>query len=99
MLDNRPAASAPYLLNCWYVAAWASELPRGKHMKRVLLDKQVLLMRAANGDVAAIGNICPHRFASLSEGRFEDGVVECPYHGLRFDMGGQCVYNPHGDGR
>ena len=56
-------------------------------------------MRGDDGAVAAIGNICPHRFASVSQGRFENGIVECPYHGLRFDMRGQCVRNPHGDGR
>ena len=26
-------------------------------------------------------------------------AIECPYHGLRFDRTGQCVHNPHGDGR
>ncbi|HMO74372.1 MAG TPA: aromatic ring-hydroxylating dioxygenase subunit alpha [Sphingopyxis sp.] len=92
-------SAAPYLLDCWYVAAWASELRPGEHRKRVLLDRPVLLMRGAKGGVAAIGNVCPHRFASLSEGRFEDDLVECPYHGLRFDMEGRCVHNPHGDGR
>lgn len=91
--------SAPYLLDCWYVAAWASELQPGDRMKRVLLDRPVLLMRGMKGDVAAIGNICPHRFASLVQGRFEEDLVECPYHGLRFDMAGRCVHNPHGDGR
>lgn len=90
---------APFLLNCWYLAAWAGELPAGAHMKRILLDRPVLLMRAASSEVSAIGDICPHRFASLSQGRFADGVVECPYHGLRFDMRGRCVHNPHGDGR
>jgi len=46
-----------------------------------------------------MGDVCPHRFASLSRGRFEDDIVECPYHGLRFDLNGVCVYNPHGDGK
>ncbi|WP_184101670.1 aromatic ring-hydroxylating dioxygenase subunit alpha [Sphingopyxis panaciterrulae] len=90
---------SPYLFDCWYVAAWANELRPGEHMRRVLLDRSVLLMRGLKGDTAAIGNVCPHRFASLSEGRFERDLVECPYHGLRFDMSGQCVHNPHGDGR
>jgi vanillate O-demethylase monooxygenase subunit len=46
-----------------------------------------------------MGDVCPHRFASLSRGRLEDDVVECPYHGLRFDLKGACVFNPHGDGK
>lgn len=92
-------ATAPYLLDCWYVAAWAGELQRGGHMRRLLLDRPVLLMRGLKGDVAAMGNVCPHRFASLDQGRFEEDNVQCPYHGLRFAMDGRCVYNPHGDGR
>jgi vanillate O-demethylase monooxygenase subunit len=93
------AMAAPYLLNCWYVAAWASELAPGTRMRRVLLAKPVLLLRSAAGAVAAISNICPHRFASLSEGHFEADIVACPYHGLRFDMTGRCVHNPHGEGK
>lgn len=91
-----PTASELYLLNCWYMASWAGELEPGAHMKRVLLGKPVLLMRAEGGDVAAIGNVCPHRFASLSDGRFEAGAIECRYHGLRFDMSGRCIGNPQG---
>ncbi|WP_197277087.1 aromatic ring-hydroxylating dioxygenase subunit alpha [Sphingomonas profundi] len=92
-------AAPAFLRNCWYVAAWGSELPPGTHMKRILLDRPILLMRDEEERAAAIGNVCPHRFASLSAGRFQDGLVECPYHGLRFDMAGRCVLNPHGDGR
>ncbi|MBG6118503.1 vanillate O-demethylase monooxygenase subunit [Sphingobium sp. JAI105] len=91
--------SGIYLLNCWYVAAWASELAPGRHLRRVLLGEPVLLLRGQSGETAAIGNVCPHRFASLSDGKFENDVVECPYHGLRFAMSGQCVHNPHGDGK
>lgn len=90
---------APYLLNCWYVAAWSSELASGARMRRVLLTKPVLLLRSSAGAVAAISNICPHRFASLSAGRFDADTVVCPYHGLRFDMTGRCVHNPHGEGK
>jgi vanillate O-demethylase monooxygenase subunit len=68
-------------------------------MRRVLLGKPVLLLRSSGGAVAALSNICPHRFASLSEGRFEADIIACPYHGLRFDMAGRCVHNPHGEGK
>ena len=34
---------------------------------------------------------CPHRLASLSQGRIaEDGLLECPYHGWAFSGDGQC---------
>jgi phenylpropionate dioxygenase-like ring-hydroxylating dioxygenase large terminal subunit len=98
MEPNHDGATSPYLVNCWYVVAWSHELSPGQHMKRILLDKPILLMRAKDGHVGAIGNVCPHRFASLSDGRFDGQVVECPYHGLRFSMDGRCIHNPHGNG-
>jgi vanillate O-demethylase monooxygenase subunit len=53
------------------------------------LAKPVLLLRSSAGAVSAISNICPHRFASLSDGHFDADIVTCPYHGLRFDMSGR----------
>ncbi len=88
-----------YVLNIWYVAAWAFEVTDGL-LGRRLLDTAVLIYRQPNGQAVAIGDRCPHRFARLSEGRLcADGSVECPYHGLRFDSTGACVLNPHEDGK
>lgn len=86
-----------YLRNAWYVAAWSSEIGRGL-FERTILEQPVLLYRRENGEVAAIGNACPHRMAPLSMGKLIGDVVQCPYHGLRFDASGACVLNPHGDG-
>ena len=86
-----------YLRNAWYVAAWSSEVGRGL-FERTILEQPVLLYRKENGEVAAIGNACPHRKAPLSMGKLIGDTVQCPYHGLRFDDSGACVLNPHGDG-
>jgi len=90
-----------YLRNAWTVAAWSSELAPGAMLARTLLDVPVLLFRGDDGQVSAIDDTCPHRYAPLSMGKLVDGgrAVECPYHGLRFDGRGACVRNPHGDGR
>eukprot|EP01031_Cornospumella_fuschlensis_P040433 gene40433-49276_t len=44
-------------------------------------------------------NVCPHRFAPLSEGRIDThtGCLECPYHGWQFDDRGSCVKIPQLD--
>ena len=91
----------PYLHNAWTVAAWANELPTGQMLARTLLDQPLVFFRDAAGQPQALLDRCPHRFAPLSMGRLCDGgaSVQCPYHGLRFDGGGACVHNPHGDGR
>ncbi|QCP52312.1 aromatic ring-hydroxylating dioxygenase subunit alpha [Trinickia violacea] len=89
----------PFLLNAWYVAAFAHEVRADAPLARTLLDRPVVLYRDAAQRAIALDDRCPHRFAPLSKGRIVEGVLECPYHGLRFDATGQCVHNPHGDGR
>jgi phenylpropionate dioxygenase-like ring-hydroxylating dioxygenase large terminal subunit len=85
-----------FLRNTWYVAGWAKELQQGTLLGRTLLKEEVLLFRDAEGTARALVDRCPHRFAPLSMGKLVDGVVQCPYHGLRFDASGHCVLNPHG---
>lgn len=86
-----------YLWNAWYVAAWSDEVGRAL-LARTILEQPVLLFRKESGDAVAIGNACPHRHAPLNMGKLLGDVVECPYHGLRFDGSGACVLNPHGQG-
>lgn len=63
-----------------------------------MLGEKVALFRLSNGEAAAIGDICPHRFASLAAGAIIQDTLRCPYHGLRFDRSGACVENPHHGG-
>jgi len=88
----------PYLRNTWYMFGWSTEVPTGKLLARTLLDLPLLMFRDADGMPCIITDRCPHRFAPLSLGTLCDGVVQCPYHGLRFDGTGHCVHNPHGTG-
>jgi len=81
----------------WYCAAFSSEL-EGEPLGRTLIDQPVVLLRSRDGQVSALSDICPHRFAPLHRGRFENDAIYCPYHGLGFDRDGRCIHNPHGDG-
>lgn len=85
-----------YLRNTWYVAGWSDELADGMLARR-LLDQPLLLFRRIDGSVAALADRCPHRFVPLHMGRRHGDVIECAYHGLRFDASGQCVLNPNSD--
>lgn len=87
-----------YLKNTWYVAAWANEITRDLS-HRTLLDEPVLMFRKEDGSAVAMTDRCPHRFAPLHLGKLIGDVVQCGYHGLRFDCQGSCVLNPHGDGK
>jgi phenylpropionate dioxygenase-like ring-hydroxylating dioxygenase large terminal subunit len=90
----------PFLKNTWYVAALAGEVTTAP-MARTICGESILMLRKEDGSCVAAGNRCPHRFAPLHQGSVVgDGIIECPYHGLRFDgASGQCVHNPHGDGK
>lgn len=85
-----------YPLNCWYLAAWAHEVPAGQHLARTIAEKPLLLWHGEPGQVTALLDRCPHRFAPLSRGRFDRHQVACGYHGVAFDVEGRCTANPHG---
>lgn len=82
-----------FLMNYWYVAALSDEIGP-KPMARTLCGIQMVLYRMASGAPAALRDLCPHRRAPLSKGRVVGEVIECGYHGLRFDASGTCVKIP-----
>ncbi|HLZ83593.1 MAG TPA: aromatic ring-hydroxylating dioxygenase subunit alpha [Caulobacteraceae bacterium] len=94
--DGQPPEHATFLRNCWYAAAWSEEV-QDKPFGLTLCGRQIVLVRARNGEAAALSGVCPHRFASLDKGVLLAGErLQCPYHGLEFALDGRCVANPHG---
>jgi phenylpropionate dioxygenase-like ring-hydroxylating dioxygenase large terminal subunit len=98
LLDSKKKMlSGTYLRNAWYVAAWSDDLAEGQLLGRTILKEPIVLFRKADGNVAALQDRCPHRFAPLHMGKVIGGDrIQCPYHGLEFDTSGACVLNPHG---
>ena len=87
-----------FLKNAWYAAAWSDEVTEDL-FERTIIGQSLLFYRDAQGQAVVLNNRCPHRSAPLQMGKRRGDVIECPYHGLRFDKSGSCVHNPHGDGR
>jgi phenylpropionate dioxygenase-like ring-hydroxylating dioxygenase large terminal subunit len=85
-----------YLKNAWYAAAWSPEVGRDL-LKRVIMDQAILFYRKEDGTAVAMSNRCGHRFAPLHLGKLEGDTVACPYHGIRYDSSGKCVFNPNGN--
>ena len=73
----------------WYAVAKASELKAGRPLKRWLFGFPIVVFGSAESPSILVDR-CPHRSAPLSTGRVVDGMVECPYHGWRFDGSGRC---------
>jgi phenylpropionate dioxygenase-like ring-hydroxylating dioxygenase large terminal subunit len=83
-----------FLSNLWYMAGLSSSLKRGQLRRIMLCGEPVLLARKVTGEAFALRDICPHRAAPLSAGRFKNGHVECPYHGWQFRGDGVCAHIP-----
>ena len=82
-----------FLKNAWYAAGWSKDLTTAMTTRRIL-NEPIVLFRDAAGAVAAIEDRCCHRAAPLSRGVLENGIVQCGYHGLKFDGTGACVEIP-----
>jgi nitrite reductase (NADH) small subunit len=80
-------------------------------MRTVQVDRRyVLVARAPNGNLYALGDRCPHRGARLSGGVLEETIssafvgdyyvsdsyhVRCPWHRFQFDVQtGRCAIDP-----
>jgi phenylpropionate dioxygenase-like ring-hydroxylating dioxygenase large terminal subunit len=88
----------PFARNAWYCAAFGGDVGDAPVARRILGDP-IMLVRDTGGAVRALGDRCPHRFAPLHLGVRDGDTIECPYHGLKFDLNGACIFNPHGQGR
>jgi nitrite reductase/ring-hydroxylating ferredoxin subunit/uncharacterized membrane protein len=63
----------------------AGELGEGE-MKKVEADGVPVLLVRRGGEVQAIAHTCSHMGGPLSEGKLEGDVVQCPWHGSRFNV-------------
>ena len=88
-----PERQVPFLTEAWY-AALESTAVRRNPVSVTRLGRRLVLWRDAAGRAVAQDARCPHRGADLGLGRVVDGCLECPFHGFRYDSGGQCVQAP-----
>jgi phthalate 4,5-dioxygenase oxygenase subunit len=80
----------------WLPALLAEELPEPDcpPVRVQLLSERLLAFRASDGRLGLIDEFCAHRGVSLWFGRNEENGLRCPYHGWKYDIGGQCVEVP-----
>jgi phenylpropionate dioxygenase-like ring-hydroxylating dioxygenase large terminal subunit len=98
--SKRKLISQTYLRNAWYVAMWSEALSPGQLIARTILKEPLVFFRREDGTVVALRDRCAHRSAPLSMGKVLPGDrLQCPYHGLEFGPNGNCVHNPHGNGK
>ncbi len=82
----------PALQHCWHPVALSSDV--GDDPVSVeLLGERWCLVRLG-GELAALRDVCPHRFSPLSAGSVVGDTLRCAYHGFRFRADGTCVEIP-----
>jgi phenylpropionate dioxygenase-like ring-hydroxylating dioxygenase large terminal subunit len=78
----------------WYPVAASEDVPTEKPVAIRRLGEDLVAWRDGSGTVSVLTDRCPHRGARLSIGDIVDGRLQCRYHGLQYDMTGQCRFVP-----
>ena len=82
----------------WYAMLLPEEVRRNRVIRIERFGRLWAAWRDSEGVVRILSDRCPHRGASLSQGRLQADCLACPFHGFRFDGAGQCVHIPaHGE--
>jgi phenylpropionate dioxygenase-like ring-hydroxylating dioxygenase large terminal subunit len=77
----------------WQPVALSRDLAPGGLLPYRLFDTDLFVARFPGGLLAA-EDACPHKGARLSRGHFCEGMLQCCYHGWRFDETGACLNIP-----
>lgn len=71
----------------------SDELAEGQVRQLKARGKEMVVGRLVGGQLFAVGGRCSHMFARLGNGKLEGTLLECPWHGTRFDVTDGCVAN------
>ncbi|MBI1267899.1 MAG: Rieske 2Fe-2S domain-containing protein [Cryomorphaceae bacterium] len=84
-----------WIKNFWYVVANKDELTEETQpLRKSVLGQDLALFIDAEGNYAAVSDICPHMGAQLSLGHVANGCIVCPYHHKEFASNGDCTKVP-----
>ncbi|MEP7151108.1 MAG: Rieske 2Fe-2S domain-containing protein [Nitrospira sp.] len=72
-------------LPLYVTVAQVDEIPPGT-CRTVQVEGIFLALCNVNGMFLAVDNSCPHAGGPLGEGALEGEVLECPWHGWRFNV-------------
>jgi len=75
----------PSKLQTWTAALDDAALPE-RSPRRVEVDGNPVLLYRQQGEVYAVGAVCPHAGGPLEEGQFYDACVQCPWHDSVFEL-------------
>ena len=83
---------SPALRHIWHPVGRVDDF--GDTPTRVELVGEGYVVVRLDGELRAFLDVCPHRFARLSDGVVIDDTIRCPYHGWQFSAEGRCAHVP-----
>jgi vanillate O-demethylase monooxygenase subunit len=66
----------------------------GETPTRIELVGEAYVVVRLDGEIKVFADICPHRYARLSDGQVVGSNIQCPYHGWQYDANGRCAHVP-----
>lgn len=79
----------------WMCVGRVEEIPRpGDYMTADLLGEPVLIVRADDGAIRAMSNVCRHRGMVIAAGHGHAERFVCPYHAWTYDTAGRLLRSP-----
>ena len=80
----------------WVPVVFSDQIkePGSAPVRARLLSEDLVVFRDTEGNVGLLDEKCPHRTASMFYGRNEDCGLRCIYHGIKFDIHGDCTDVP-----
>ena len=91
---RRRFADPAVVVQSWYVAARARDLPRGGVLRSRPTGRELVLWRGLDGRVHAADARCPHLGAHLGHGRVAGDDLVCALHHFRFGSDGALLEAP-----
>jgi 3-phenylpropionate/trans-cinnamate dioxygenase ferredoxin component len=74
------------LFKSWKLVADVTEFEDTDRKQYFLENGKEVGLFKIDGEFLAVHNECTHSRASMIGGRVENGEIECPLHGARFDL-------------
>jgi phthalate 4,5-dioxygenase oxygenase subunit len=80
----------------WVPALLSEQVAKadGAPVRVQLFGEKLVAFRDSEGKLGLLGELCPHRKASLAFGRNEECGLRCLYHGWKFDTEGNVIDMP-----
>jgi nitrite reductase (NADH) small subunit len=70
-----------------YVIGPVEAIPAGEGREFSVGGRRIAVFHLRSGEVRAVQARCPHKDGPLADGLTGGGVVVCPYHSWKFDLG------------